>query len=105
MMKSFPHRTNHAQIAALTSRAPDLFVQPQEPPKRGMFLLSFNNRRKQLGGFETCECEGTRYSSGFVHLDTQFFPIREFTDLAEMQDVLGAYGDCELTWLGSEVAS
>jgi hypothetical protein len=80
-------------------------AQPVDPPRRGMFWLSFNNRRKQLPGYVACECEGTRYSSGFVHLDTHAFPIREFTTLTEMQDVLGAYGDVEITWFTEGAAS
>jgi hypothetical protein len=78
---------------------------PQETPTRGMFLLSCNNRKRQMGGYESVECEGTLYTSGLVHLDTQALPITEYATLSEMREQLEPYGDCVVTWIGSEVAS
>ena len=87
---------------AIQRLAPQPQVQPQEPPKRGMFLLSCNNRRRQIGGYQAVDCEGTLYSDGYVHLNTTALPIREYTTLFEMRDVLEACGDCVVTWLGGE---
>lgn len=70
-----------------------------EPPTRGMFFLTCNNRKKQFSGFVSIECEGTRYSNGYVHLNTQALPIREYVTLTDMQTALEEYGDVKIRWM------
>lgn len=73
-----------------------------EVPSRGMFLLRFSNKRKQLHGLERHDAEGTLYSSGHVHVDTQLVQVHDFRSLQQMMDYFNEYGDCHISWLRGE---
>ena len=95
------------QIQAILRSLP-LAPQPkvQAPPSDpGMFLLYFNNKRKQIRGYQALEAEGVLYSSGHVHVDTEMLRDEEgrlrntFRSLQEMIDTLQEWGECAVTWL------
>ncbi len=70
-------------------------------PIRGFFYVFFNNRKKPGMGRQIiqCEAEGTRYSSGHVHLDTIEVPVADFLSLQQMIDYLETFGTCDLVWI------
>ncbi len=68
---------------------------------RGLFSVAFNNAKKRGLGKQVihCEAEGTRYSSGHVHLDTIEVQVQDFLSLQQMIDYLETFGTCDLVWL------
>lgn len=98
MMRPFAHKADSGKLAALAKHYPDLVVQEHRKPARGMFMLHFNNRKRQIGGFQSQECEGVLYSDGVVHINTKAFPQREFHTLSEMREAIEEYGDCVIVW-------
>lgn len=102
MMKPFRYQASTEQLASLARHYPGLVKQEHRRPARGMFLLHFDNKKRQLSGYQSHECEGVLYSSGVVHLNTHAFPIREFATLSEMREMLEEHGECSITWLESE---
>lgn len=102
MMKPFRYKATTEQLASLPRRYPDLIVQEHRKPARGMFTLHFNNKKKQLGGYQSHDCEGVLFSDGKTYLNTNAFLQREFHTFTEMQEYLEEYGEHEVTWL-SEV--
>ncbi len=68
---------------------------------RGFFSVAFNNSKKRGVGRPVvhCEAEGTRYSSGHVHLDTVEVQVQDFLSLQQMIDYLETFGTCDLVWL------
>lgn len=72
----------------------------QPVPVHGMFLLSFNNRKKR-GRYplRECVCEGTLYSDNHVNLNTSDLPVHDFLSVQQMQEYVEAWGDCTVTWL------
>jgi hypothetical protein len=69
-------------------------------PSKGMFTIYFDNSKKRGVGrpVQHCEAEGTLYSSGHVHLDTQDIPVCDYASLQQMIDQLSEWGNCALAW-------
>lgn len=68
---------------------------------RHFFNVTFNNRKKPGMSRQViqCEAEGTRYSSGHVHIDTVEIPVCDFLSVTQMMDYLQTFGDCDFVWL------
>lgn len=99
MMRPFVHRADSAKLATLARQYPDLVVSEHRRPVRGMFSLHFNNKKKQLGGYQSHDCEGVLFSDGKTYLNTNALLQREFYSFTEMKDYLEDYGDCVINWL------
>lgn len=74
----------------------------EEVPPFGMFRLTFNNKRRQKNGLQTCYCQGTLYESGHVHLDTNALQYKDFENLTEMREYLGCFGSFHISWQRGE---
>ena len=88
--------THEEQIACLMTAYPGT----QERPPYGMFHLRFNNRRKQIRGYQSHECMGALFDDGKVYINTLAFPQREFHNMSEMEDALNEWGE---HWIRFEV--
>ena len=66
-----------------------------------MFRITFDNSKKRGRGrpLKRVECEGTLYSSGHVHLDTQDLPAPDFLSLGQLEEYLGSIGQYEISWI------
>ena len=73
-----------------------------EVPPQGMFYLSFNNKRRQKNGLQTCHCQGTLYETGHVHLDTNALQCSSFDTLDDMEEYLKQFGCYHISWLRGE---
>jgi len=89
--------------AILPGRAVD--VAETATPKRGIFELTVNNRKKpgKMQPVRSINCEGALYGKeGHVNLDTLELPMRDFESLSQMEIYLSSWGDYTLTWLVKE---
>jgi hypothetical protein len=88
-------------ITDITDWAIESLTEMQEPPLGyGLFIVKFDNNRKRVRGkpLQTCECWGTLYPSGHVHLDTEEYHLRDFRSLQQMQDHFEVLGKYEIEW-------
>jgi hypothetical protein len=69
-------------------------------PDSGMFTLYCDNAKRRGVGrpVQRLEIEGTLYSSGHVHLDTQALHICDFLSLQQMLDQLDEWGNRAIVW-------
>lgn len=77
----------------------DLDVK-DKPPINGMFTLYCDNAKRRGVGrpVQHLEIEGTLYSSGHVHLDTQALPVCDYLSLQQMLDQLDEWGNRAIVW-------
>lgn len=74
----------------------------EEVPPCGLFYLTFNNKRRQKNGLQTCYCQGVLYESGHVHLDTNSLQYNSFDNLDDMQEYLTRFGSFHISWQRGE---
>jgi hypothetical protein len=74
----------------------------EEIPPCGLFHLSFNNKRRQKNGLQTCYCQGVLYETGHVHLDTNALQCNSFDTLDDMGEFLKQFGSFHIQWLRGE---
>lgn len=68
-------------------------------PAQGLFSLTFSNsRRHGLRPVKTQHCQGVRYASGHVHLDTQGIVVTDFASLSQMCEHLEHLGYFRVEW-------
>ncbi len=77
-------------------------VRAEEVPPYGLFRLTFNNKKRQKNGLQTCYCQGTLYDSGRVHMDTNALQRNTFETLTDMEEYLQQYGSFHISWLRGE---
>ena len=74
----------------------------EEVPPFGLFHLSFNNKRRQKNGLQTCYCQGVLYESGHIHLDTNALQQNSFDTLDDLQEYLKQFGSFHISWQRGE---
>lgn len=72
-----------------------------KPPRPyGIFEAHFDNAKRRAGKpVQKCECYGSLYPDGHVHLHTRSVEVTDFVSVQEMMDYLESYGMCAITWL------
>lgn len=95
-MNDFAYRADHAQLAALRRRFPDLAPSPRRTSDR-LFSLEWDNAKLKIAPVERYrkrEARGTHYATGYVTLDNGAV----YETMSEMREVLSVNGNFSIAY-------